>query len=271
MKKEPVRVFAAADLARVLPAEAAQRCQHFRVKLAARCAYGLKRADATLARAGVAYVETLTAEDAYGLLTCLSPSAETYRIGGETRVDHRSGLTLHAWQGRSYIMASSQESDSETAEELIRLLMHICSKIPHENAPAILASLPVEGRRPGKLWLVRHLLSIPPDAMELGYPLDLQRMSTVLGLGKDTLICVAAYDVPGAARPNTVWIAEYPSIKAAADAYARYNRLIKQAKDPIAVSASILPVQGTFLVGTWTAEEESMQYMLPQIGKLLPN
>ncbi|HUN82046.1 MAG TPA: DUF6599 family protein [Phycisphaerae bacterium] len=270
VKKEPVRVSAPADLAKVLSPRDAQRCEFFRIKSAARCSYGLKRADATYARADVVYIETLTNEDAFGLLTCLCPSTETFRIGGETRVTHSGGLVLHCWQGRCYLKVSSAESDAETAEEMIRLLMHICGKIPGEGPPPILAALPADHRRPGKLWLARHLSSIPPDAIELGYPLDLQKVSAVLGLGKDTLIAVASYDVPNGARPNTVWIVEYPSVKAAADAYARYNRLITKTDDPIAVSASILPEQGTYVVGTWTAEEESMQYLLPKISKALP-
>jgi hypothetical protein len=271
VKKEPVRVFAASDLAKVLPADAARRCEYFRVKSIARCVYGLKRTDSNLAMAEVVLIETPTVEDAYGLLTCLSNSLQTFRIGGETRVDRSSGLSLHCWQGRCYLRVSVRETGTETSEEMIRLLVHICEKIPHENPPPILSAFPSEGRRQGKLWLARHLASIPPDAIELGYSLDLQEVSAVLGLGRDTLICVASYDVPNAPRPNTVWVAEYPSVKAAADAYARYNRLITQGTDPIAISASILPAQGTYMAGTWTAEEESMQYMLPRIGKLLPN
>lgn len=271
IKREAVKVYGAGDLAKAMDAAEATRCSYFRVKSAARCAYAFNRGKQPSVMAGVLAIDTLSTDDAYGILTCQSASPETYKIGSETRVEHGGGLSLHCCQGRTYIRVSSQEQDGQTTEEMIRLLMQVCAKIGRENPPAILSALPPEGRRPGKCWLVRHLASLPPDAVELGYSLDASRVSTILGLGRDTLMGVASYDFPEGQRPNTVWVVLYPSIKAAQDAYARYSRLINGGKEAVARSASVLPVQGSYLIGTWTAEEESQQYMIPTISKLLPN
>lgn len=269
-KVEPVRVFAPAALARVFSEAEATRLGYFRIKSAARCTYSLRRGSQPAVKAALCVIETTSAEDAYGILTCRSSSPEIYRIGGETRVEHAGGLALHCWQGKCYVFLSAGEDDSETTEEMIRLLMNLCGKITREDLPPILHALPEENRRPGRLWLVRHPASIRPDAIELDYSLDVPGVAAILGLGKDTLMCIASYDVPDARRPNTVWVVNYPTIKAAHDAYARYSRLIGKSTDEIVRSASVVPAQGSFLAGTWTAEEESMQYMLPRVLKLLP-
>jgi hypothetical protein len=270
VKREPIRLLPPAELGKVLSATDAARCSHFRIKSAANCAYALRRTQASPATAEVLLIETLSPDDAYGLLTCLCGSTETYKIGGETRVAHSRGLELHCWQGRSYVRLASGEQDAETTEEMIRLLMYVCSRIGRADLPPLVSAMPADGRQPGKLWLVRSLASLPPEGLDVGYPLDASGVAKVLKLGKDTLMCVARYDVPQARRPNTVWVVSYPSIKAALDAYARYARLINEGQDPVARSASVLPAQGTYLIGTWTAEEESLSYVMPEIGRLLP-
>lgn len=270
VKVEPIRVLAPADLSKLVSEPEATRLGYFRIKSAATCAYSLRRSAVGPVVAKLRFIETVSAEDAYGILTCRSSSPETYRIGGETRVEHAGGLALHCWQGKDYIHLAAEDDDNETTEEMIRLLMNICGRITREDTPPILRALPEENRRPGRMWLVRHPASIRPDAIELDYSLDVPGVAGILGLGKDTLMCIGSYDVPDARRPNTVWVVTYPTVKAAHDAYARYTRLINKGTDSLVQSASVLPAQGTYLAGTWTAEEESMQYMLPRVMQLLP-
>jgi len=64
----------------------------------------------------------------------------------------------------------------------------------------------------------------------------------------------------------------YPSEQAAADAYARYSRRLEEAMSGSPWQSTLLsPPHGVFLIGTWTAEEESIQYMMPRIEELLPS
>jgi hypothetical protein len=51
----------------------------------------------------------------------------------------------------------------------------------------------------------------------------------------------------------------------------RYTRFLADRKDPTAQSTNLLPPHGPYLIGTWTAEEESIQYVMPRIDKLLPS
>src|SRR4029077_5612308 len=112
---------------------------------------------------------------------------------------------------------------------------------------------------PGRRWLVRNLASLPLTVIDEIGGFSQDQINRVLGLGGDSMICVGAYGPSGTARSNVVWAVQYPSIKTAHDAFSRYQRFLKEKQsDSVAQSTSVLPAQGMFLLGTWTAEEESM-------------
>lgn len=270
IKREPVRVYPAKNLAGVVSKEEAIRDGFFNIRSAAKCAYEIRHSDGKPRLARVLLIETNSAEDAYGLLTCHAPATETFKIGGETRVDRRDGLHLHCWQGKSYVRMDLAESDPETTEQVIRLLLNISGRIGREDRPAIVEAVPSDSAGLQRKWLVRHLGSLPPKSFDLAFSLDVLKTGGLLGLDKSTQMCVAQYEVPQGARPNVVWVVRYPNNKTAYDAHARYAKFLSQGKDPAALSTNLLPPHGQFLIGTWTAEEESLQYMMPRIAKLLP-
>jgi hypothetical protein len=102
-------------------------------------------------------VETESADDAYGLLSCRPPATETFKIGGETRVDRRDGLHLHCWQGKSYIRVDLAEGGPEITEQAIRLLLNITGRIAKEDLPALVAAVPSDSSGLQRKWLLRHL------------------------------------------------------------------------------------------------------------------
>ena len=270
VKREPVRVFAAANLAGALAKDEVIRLSFFKIRSAATCAYEFMHSDGRTVVARVLLIETDSAEDAYGWLSCQAPANETFKIGGETRVIREGGLHMHCWQGRSYVRLSLAETDAEWTEKAIRLLLNITGKIGREDRPVLLDAVPSDSAGLQRKWLVRHLGSLPPKAFDLAFPLDVLKTSNLLGLDKSTQMCIAQYEVPQGMRSNVVWAVRYSSTKAAYDAHAKYTRFITEKKDPAAQSTNLLPPHGQFLIGTWTAEEESLQYMMPRIGKLLP-
>jgi hypothetical protein len=271
IKGEAIKVLAPAELSKVLPGEESNRLGMFRINSLARCAYQLPHSS-LVPIASLLVVSTDSPDDAYGIMSCRCDAAETFRIAQETRVQRGDGVTLHCWQGKAYIAAHIAQPDSEATEELIRLMVYVTGKIKKESTPPLLDIVPRDASSPGRRWLVRNLASLPPDALEGVGPLDERRISEVLGLGRDAIACVATYAASGTARPNAVWAIRYPAVKPAHDAFARYERYLKaNPRDSVAQSTSILPAQGMHLMGTWTAEEESMQYVLPRIRQLLPN
>ena len=62
----------------------------------------------------------------------------------------------------------------------------------------------------------------------------------------------------------------YETTAAARKAYQRYRKHIDNATDAAAGNTMITAPKGRFLLGTWTAEQESTAHALPRIGALLP-
>ncbi len=270
-KYEPVRVVEGQAVGQLVTPEEAARFSHFAVTSAARCGYALPAADGTTGRIQVVVVTADSVDDAYGLMSCQSSSPHTAAVGGETRVEQLQGLHFHCWQGRSYIHLWTIQQAAESAEQTLKLFRYIAAQIPREDQPELLEALPSEGQVPGQRWLVRDLRSISATALGLHPAPDLTKVNGLLALGGETVMCIAAYDLPEARRPNIVWLIRYPSDQLANQAHQRYSDHLAKATQPAAVSTNLLSPHGPFLIGTWTAEEESLQYMMPRIKQLLPS
>jgi hypothetical protein len=270
VRQEGLRVADAAGLEKLLPASQAVWFDQFRIKSAASCAYVWEGAGYQLL-AQVVVFEAHSPDDAYGLMSCQSSSSELLNVGGETRVEHGVELHFHCWQGSAYVHVWSSATEERAVLQTRRLLMHIAGRLPRTDMPALIEAMPRDSAKPGKRWLVRNLSGLRPTIFAHPAGLDLAETSRLLGMGADTLMCIAAYDVPEGRRPNVVWIVQYDGAPAAAESYARYSRRLEEAPPGSPwQSTSVLPPRGSFLVGTWTAEEESIQYLLPRIIELLP-
>lgn len=270
-KTEPVRVYMAGELAGAITPSEVIRLSYFRVLSAASCAYATKNSDGAERPARVLYVETESPQDAYGIMCCQCDSTETLKVGGETRVQRADGFHLHSWQGKSYIRVSTTVVDPETTEQIIRLIFYITGQLKREDRPPLLDAVPADADLLKARWLVRHLGSLPMKAFDFPHAPDAMKMSQLLGLNDSTLVCVAHYDVPnGRGTPNVVWVVQYPNAKTAYESHARLSKALEKANDDALLATNILPPHGAYLVGTWTAEEESIQYMLPRVAKLLP-
>jgi len=270
VKVKPVRVVEAAALGEVVTAAEATRLQHFDIKAAARCTYALGP-EAKATRAEVLLVQAASTDDAYGVMSCQCGARATQPIGGETRVDDRVGYHLHCWQARSYVHVWSDESTAEAANKVKGLLRYIAGNLPRADGPEILEAMPMGEHDPNVRWLVRDLASLSVDALGLASSPDLAAVNRLLGLGKGTLMCISAYEVPEGRQPNVVWLVRYPTKKAAANAHDRYSTHLARADGPKWAATNLLRPHGRFLIGTWTIEEESLQYMMPRIKQLLPS
>jgi len=270
VRQEGVRIAGAAGLEPLLPPSQAAWFEQFRIKSAASCAYVWESGGYDLL-AHVVVFEAQSPDDAYGLMSCQSSSSELLNVGGETRVETGVELHFHCWQGNAYVHVWTAFTDERAVLQTRRLLMQIAGRLPRTDPPALVEVMPRDSARPGKRWLVRTLSGLRPAVFADPGGLDLAETSRLLGLGAETLMCIGAYDVPEGRRPNVVWIVQYDGPTSAAEAYARYSRRLEEAPagSPWR-STSILPAHGRFLVGTWTAEEESIQYLLPRIIELLP-
>ena len=131
--------------------------------------------------------------------------------------------------------------------------------------------MPSDSARPGERWLVRHLASLSTSALQRAASPEVDTVSRVLGLDGSAVMCIAAYDVPIARRSNVIWLVQYPDAESAKAAHGRYQQYLAGAAVRSAQSTTMLEPRGRYLVGTWTAEEESLQYMMPRVAEMLPS
>ena len=84
------------------------------------------------------------------------------------------------------------------------------------------------------------------------------------------LLLAAAYQQPGLAGLNYVWLARYPTPAEAKQAYDRYQHAITRAKPQSALANTLLAApHGEILAGTWTADRESLMHILPELATRL--
>lgn len=269
-KVAPIKTFPASELSKLMPPEVAARCKTFGIKSAARCTYA-RPAGGRHCQADVLLIEATRVEDAFGLMSIHSSAPEEEIGGCIIRTSMKDGLHSHAWQGLNYLHVWSVDTDEAAAAAVRKLVQNIASRIQREEPPALLEALPKQGAVPGKRWLVRNLTALPPEALGLTPSPDWERVSEAMSLAPDTIIAICQYEVPRARRPDTVWVAAYSSVDAARDAHARYSQFLERDKSPATLSTSVMDPQDRFLTGTWTAEEESMLYVMPRVLQLLPS
>jgi len=268
VKAEPVRVVDNTRLGELLTKPEAARLIHFRVVSAARCAYLMETGSSPPGQVRVLLLETELPDDAYGLLTCQSTSAETLVIGGETRVDREAAVHLHCWQGRWYIRLWTVGTAPASEPDMERLLRRIVARLPPADPPPLLQVWPEDSFE--RLYLVRHLGALPSDPLiPLSVP-ELRTVSDLLGLGPETLMTVAIYRPPAARRANVVWLVRYPEAKFAEIGHSRYTKRLGQSVGRIWETTQLLPPQGRWVLGTWTIDEESLQHRLLEAADRLP-
>jgi len=263
LKHRAVRVAMPGQLAQLF-AERAAQLEPFRIKQAASCVYRrIVNEEAELAY--VELIETYTPDDAFGVLSIQCTASETLPLGQLTRVDTTAGYHLHGWKGSFYVhVYGASEAEPTFRQSLNDLLARIVFEMPAASPPALLQALPQPNAIPAKQWLVRSTVSLAaPGAAEVPVP-DAVRVNQVLQLDKDTPLVIAAYDQPGLPGPNYVWFVRYAAPDQARQAYDRYRAAIEQAAVDSSLANTLLAApQGSFLLGSWTADRESLMHVLP--------
>jgi len=265
VKHRAVRVAIPGELKQLL-ARDASAIEDFRVKVAASCVYRRIVND----QAELAYVElvqTHQAEDAFGILTLHSTGPDTLDLAGLTRVDATNGYHLHCWKGHYYVHVYGFVIDDPTFPKALQdLARRITFEMPAASQPRLIEMLPNEQRVNHKLWLVRSARSLAvADAAEVPCG-DANQVDELLGLDKDVLLLVAAYQQPGLAGLNYVWLARYSTPGEARQAFKRYQHAIDEAKPQSPLANTLLTgPHGTIVAGTWTADRESLMHVLPAL------
>ena len=98
-----------------------------------------------------------------------------------------------------------------------------------------------------------------------------EQIDKLLGLNRDTLMAVAHYPGQAGGGPNRPWLVRYDGAEEARAAHQRYRAYLNRSTDPAAADTPLATLKGRYLIGTWSAEEESISRLLPQIRQRLPD
>ena len=242
----------------------------FRTRAMMACAYEYGKGSDNV-RADILIVETLMPEDAYGLLSVMSNAAASSNIGSMTRIDTENGLTYHTWQGGTYVRMRvtgiDTPADAEPAESL---LVSITNQIPSSEPPEILQWVSLLNRPMVHQWLGRQMASFRTPATSAMPLYDPPEIDDVLGTSQETLVAVFAFEVPDDEPPNFVWVVQYPNRQEAKAAYDRYGTLLEELAASSPVNTLLAEPVGRYLVGTWTADQESVDPVISLITASLP-
>ncbi|MGB9626635.1 MAG: hypothetical protein ACPMAQ_17405, partial [Phycisphaerae bacterium] len=168
-------------------------------------------------------------------------------------------------------MTAAADDDHATLAAAARLLRaRLLFAVPRADPPELLRLLPRDRLLPEREWLVRKGVALQlPGARELP-AIDPERLDALLGLDGRAWLAVAAYEVAPAEPPNYVWVARYPDTASAQQAFERYQAELDQPEDEVDHNTMLAGPRGRFIAGTWTADQESVQHLLPRLLPLLP-
>ncbi|MBN1347288.1 MAG: hypothetical protein JXQ73_31650 [Phycisphaerae bacterium] len=250
----------------IIPAKIAPLIAPYQIKQVATCEYARSKAPELVAE--LLSIEAHRCEDACGIFSVLATGELSKEQGQLARTDKRGkSWVRHIWRGRHYLRVTVPNGGGGVGagEACEPLIQQVTLLIPDSAPPELTEALPRPGLDSEGVWLIRDWISLTgPGASELK-PLPSRQTSALLGLDKDSLMAIATYRVKGATRPNRVWVVQYDSPDQAKEAYKRYSTFLRGPAGPEADSTMLLAPRGKYLVGTWTAEEESLAPVLPKL------
>jgi len=278
VKHEPVRVVGPDALDSLVADETMRKAMNsYRLKSVAHCVYRyVPPKEAVPLLLDVLWVEAFDADDAFGLFSVMAPPPRGLNADGSQTAERRLAdgpLQLFGWQGVVCVrMTAAEDDDRATLAAAARILRaRLLFAIPRADPPELLRLLPRDRLLPEREWLVRKAVALQlPGAAELP-AIDPERLDALLGLDGRAWLAVAAYEVGPAEPPNYVWIVRYPDAASAEQAFERYQAELDQPEDEVDRNTMLAGPRGRFVAGTWTADQESVQHLLPRLLPLLPS
>lgn len=277
IKHEPVRVALPNELALLIADDGVRAAmESFLLKSVAHCVYRYAPPDTTAPLLlDVLWVQALDSDDAFGLFSVLAAPPRGLNADGSQTAERRDSdntFRLFGWQGTVCMQMTVLSDDSRaTLAAAARLLRaKLLFSVPRADPPELLRRLPREQLLPEREWLVRKAVALQlPGAAELPAVAP-QALDAVLGLDGDVLLAIAAYEVAPGETPNYVWVAQYPEPATAAEAIERYQARLDQPGDDVDRNTMLAGPRQRYIAGTWTADQESVQHLLPRLLATLP-
>jgi hypothetical protein len=271
IKTEPVRVYAAEDIGNVFADPPRKKAlSTFHLRQIARCGY--QQEDTT---AAMLFIEAATPEDAFGVFSVMTAQPGALHPDGTIRAVERIGgaVVISGWQGNVYarLRCMSPPGQETPVEECEKLLVRTLFTVPSADAPWLLRALQSEKNETAKLWLARSTAALGMVEHPLFRQIDSMAMDRRLGLKGAELLAVALVRVAPDEPPNIVWLVHYETAADAQAAGQRYEEALESASGPLDANTIVDDPQGAFLIGSWTAGQESIQNLLRTLRSILPD
>ncbi|UCD29655.1 MAG: hypothetical protein JSV03_04015 [Planctomycetota bacterium] len=270
IKIEPVKI-ATGDKIDELITDTSQRAflKTYRINLVARCAYAIKDL-----KGDVLFIETPTTADAFGIFSVMtSQPGQPNNVDGSIRAIDTSGgaLTMFAWQGNTYVRTKfTGPGDDKSRQSCEYLFNRIIFNTPTMNAPLLVQIIPPQRADSSKMWLVRSLRALSGVKNMTLKNIDAAQMDTRLGLKGNQTLSIATVKVADDEPDNIIWMVQYDDPSAAAAAYQRYRQALEWPTNDLDKDSIVYSAKGKFLIGSWTAGQESIQHLLEDLTKALP-
>ncbi len=277
IQDEPIRVRRPGGLASLIAdAGARTAIESYRLTAVSHCVYRYAPPDeGEPNRLDMLWIEAAEPDDAFGLFSVMAPPPRSANGDGSRTAEHRASdgsFRLFGWQGSVCLqMTVPPDEAQDTFVRAARSLRaRLLFSVPRADPPTLLRAMPLVKRLPGREWLVRHAAALGLLGAE-GLPVvDPAALDEMLGLDGSASLAIAAYDAGPDEPPNVVWAAEYPSDEAATAAAERCRARVEQPEDDLDRSMLLGECRGRYVIGTWTAEQESIVHVLPRLAATLP-
>jgi hypothetical protein len=101
---------------------------------------------------------------------------------------------------------------------------------------------------------------------------NIGRLNKLLSLGSEIEVGVAVYTSSDWLGPDVIWLVKYPDREKALEVHNHYRDVTRKApaSDRLLYNTFFKAPRGRFLLGTWTAESESLAHLTNEVEKYLP-
>ncbi len=268
VKLDSVRTAKPGQLDRLLDSKQVDIVRPYQVKLVATCSYRHMKRLQQVVR--VLTIETHLPEDAYGLFSVLATGSESKDKDLTLRTDSDGNrLSIHTWKERHYVRLVASGKEPPKVQDCLGVLREITFMMPDAKRPALVRAMPEEKDLAARFWFLRDLASLSgPGVQAIDVPKSVP-LAEVLGLDRDAQMTIGAYRIPDARRPHLLWVVRYDRPEQAKAAHKRYEEYLTTTTDRWSQSTMLYPPFSQHLIGTWTAEEESLAMLMPKLRTAL--
>ena len=226
-----------------------------------------------------ALCQAASSTDAFGMATCMMPmQPRDTLVGSMSSLETiEKGQVVCGWQGNYFVhVVSRRLAGPEPRVSVEKLAAALVRPIPTAERPRLLGYFPTGQRIPGRTWVTcKHLGVLPTEVQNQALRGSALETTKSLGLGAETRMAIVAYNPGKGEAPNYVWLVEYPTSQDAISALGRYKNLLRKIKPMPLVLMDMArdadgKTTGRYLCGTWTADQESIMNILPEIVGRLP-